>query len=116
VLQDLLPALPMPFACALLGMGADGHFASLFPDATNLAAGLDVDGAAWCIPVVTAASEYARISLTLAAILRSKLIVLLFFGDEKREVYARARAKSPGFPVTSLLAQDRTPVRVFWAA
>ena len=34
-------ALPAPFAVTLLGMGEDGHFASLFADADNLEQGLD---------------------------------------------------------------------------
>ena len=32
-LQEELKHIPFPFACSLLGMGEDGHFASLFPDA-----------------------------------------------------------------------------------
>jgi 6-phosphogluconolactonase len=68
--EELLQA-PFPFACALLGMGEDGHFASLFPDAENLQEGLDVDSRQLCIPVQTAASPHPRVSLTLSALSRS---------------------------------------------
>lgn len=115
-LNRLLPSMLRPCACALLGMGGDGHIASLFPDAGNLAEGLDADGAESCIVVRTAASEHLRISLTLAALLQSDVLVLLFFGTGKRAVYEQARAASSELPVAKLLAQKRTPVHVFWAA
>ncbi len=113
--DQTLHTLPRPFASALLGMGEDGHFASLFPDADNLDQGLDVDGAHMCLPISTAASPYPRVSLTLAAISRSDEVVLLIFGDAKREVYERARASGNTYPVARLLKQKRAPVRVFWA-
>ena len=107
--------VPFPFACSLLGMGADGHFASLFPDADNLAEGLDLESMTLCVPVRTAASPHARISLTLAALSRSDEIILLFFGDEKRAVYDRARDGDDRYPVTRLLRQKRAPVHLYWA-
>ncbi len=112
-LQDPLPMLP--FSCALIGMGTDGHFASLFPDADNLESGLDVESARLYIPVATAASPHPRVSMTLAGISRSDEIVLLFFGEEKLAIYEQARADANGFPVSKLLRQKRAPVRVFWA-
>ncbi len=112
-LQDPLPELP--FSCSLIGMGSDGHFASLFPDADNLEFGLDVESGRLYIPVTTAASPHPRVSMTLAGISRSDEVVLLFFGEEKLAVYERARADSNGFPVSKLLRQKRAPVRVFWA-
>ena len=108
-------ALPFPFACSLLGMGADGHFASLFPDADNLDDGLDMDGSKLCIPVSTSASPHPRISLTLAALSRSDEIVLLFFGEDKLAVYEDAKLQTNGYPVSRLLRQKRAPVRVYWA-
>lgn len=106
---------PFPFACSLLGMGTDGHFASLFPDADNLETGLDLESQILCLPIQTEASPYPRISLTLAALSRSDEIVLLFFGDEKRKIYDKAKAGNARYPVTRLLRQKRAPVNAYWA-
>ena len=114
-LNDELRLAPFPFACALLGMGEDGHFASLFPDADNLDEGLDVDSSELCIPVNTAASPYPRVSLTLSALSRSDEILLLIFGDAKRAVYETAKKQANGHPVSHLLRQKRAPVHVYWA-
>lgn len=114
-LNDEIRTVPFPFAVALLGMGSDGHFASLFPDAGNLDEGLDTENLAMCIPVTTAASPHVRISLTLSALSRSYEIVLLFFGDDKRAVYEAARDGDRQFPVSALLRQKRAPVHVYWA-
>ena len=113
--DQLIRVRPFPFACVLLGMGGDGHFASLFPDADNLEEGLDVDGERLCIPVTTAASPHSRVSLTLAALARSDAIVLLIFGDDKREVYEQAKRKGSKLPVAHLLKQKKAPVHVYWA-
>jgi 6-phosphogluconolactonase len=114
-LDGTIRKLPFPFACSLIGMGEDGHFASLFPDADELESALDVDYPGLCLPIETAASPHPRVSLTLAAISRSDEVALLIFGDAKREVYEQAKLKSNGFPVSWLLLQKRAPVRVFWA-
>lgn len=112
-LQDPLPVLP--FACSLIGMGDDGHFASLFPDAEQLALGLDVESGRLYMPITTAASLHRRISMTLAAISRSDEIALLFFGQQKLDVYNKSLKEANGYPVSRLLRQKRAPVRVFWA-
>ena len=107
--------VPFPFACSLLGMGADGHFASLFPDAKNLAEGLDLESSTLCLPVETQASPYSRVSLTLAALSRSHEIVLLIFGEDKRIVFEEAKDGNDLFPVRRLLMQKRAPVHTYWA-
>ncbi len=110
-----LRALPAPFAAALLGMGNDGHFASLFPDAANLGAGLDPAGETRCIAIVSEASPLRRVSLTLAALARSDAILILIFGDDKHRVLQRAGRGEGGYPVASLLALETTPISVYWA-
>jgi 6-phosphogluconolactonase len=108
-------ALPAPFAVTLLGMGEDGHFASLFADADNLEQGLDADGALLCIPVATAASPLRRVSLTLAALARSDEILLLVFGEQKRQVFETALQARDSYPVAALLALEHPPITIYWA-
>lgn len=114
-IDALIRTLPIPFACSLVGMGEDGHFASLFPDAPDLDAALDRDNTTLCRAVTTAASPHARVSLTLAALSRSDEIVLLIFGAAKRKVYEAAKTSGNTYPVAHLIKQKRAPVRVFWA-
>jgi 6-phosphogluconolactonase len=108
-------SLPFPFAAALLGMGEDGHFASLFPDAPNLGEGLDTESGTLCLPVVTAASPHPRVSLSLSALSRSDEIVLLVFGEAKLSVIEAAREAESNLPIARLLRQKRAPVNVYWA-
>ncbi len=114
-MAEEIRALPFPFAAALLGMGEDGHFASLFPDAANLGEGLDKDSATLCLPIATKASPHPRVSLSLSALSRSDEIVLLIFGEAKRSVIEAARKAENELPVARLLRQKRAPVNVYWA-
>jgi 6-phosphogluconolactonase len=102
-----------PFDVVLLGMGEDGHFASLFPGNPALAEGLDLDGGRLCLGVAAGqpAPEIPRVSLTLAALTQSRMIILLISGDAKRAVVEAPDGK----PIAALLAQTRTPVRIVWA-
>lgn len=103
--------LQEPFAAVLIGMGSDGHFASLFPDASNLKAGLDPDQSDLTIAVSTAASSHKRISMPMARLLRTKCLILLAFGDEKRTLIDAP----DDTPLRTLFEQSITPVQVFWA-
>lgn len=112
------PALEklMPFDALMLGMGEDGHIASLITGSPVLETAMDPDGAA-----LTAESPQGfgnppvpRITLTLAALLRSRAIFLLIAGELKRQVIARAQ-DGEDLPVRAILTQDRAPVRILWA-
>ncbi len=110
---------PQPFAATLLGMGADGHFASLFPGAPNLATGLDPATAAPAIAIVPdpmpAAGPHPRISLTLSRILKSRTIVLAITGADKRAVLEAAAAGDTTLPIAALLRASPGLV-VHWSA
>lgn len=104
-----------PFDVVLLGMGEDGHTASLFPGDPDLEAALSSNAALHHCHV-PGFSE-SRISLTPSALLDSKHIHLLMFGVKKRETYELAL--EPGavqeFPVRFLFQGEAPALQVFWA-
>jgi 6-phosphogluconolactonase len=105
-----------PFDAVLLGMGEDGHVASLIPGDPELAVKLDLEGETWLAetPEGLGSPPVARITLTLKALISSRAIFLLIAGGAKRGVVERALA-GEALPVRALLAQDRVPVRVLWS-
>ena len=111
------PALQklMPFDAVLLGMGEDGHIASLIPGSPVMVHAMDPDGRALTAesPQGFGSPPVARITLTFAALLQSRAIFLLIAGEAKRQVIARA-LDGEDLPVRAILAQDRVPVRIFW--
>ena len=110
-----LQSTALPFACVMLGMGEDGHFASLFPDFEGLDNALNPTNPALIVPVKTHASPYQRLSLTLSALLQTQHIVLLFFGQAKRAVFHAAKKGETSYPVHSLLINNSKPLTVIWA-
>ena len=107
-----LQALPLPFDAVYLGMGADGHFASLFPGDEALEA-----RQGRCIPVPAARSRLPRMSLTAPTLLDARRIFLLLSGPEKRAAYTRARQAGAyrEVPLRVVLQQETTPVVVIRA-
>ena len=100
-----------PFDVMLLGMGIDGHFASLFPDMVGDAS-LQVDAPPMILETGPKGSpSLPRVSMNLAMILQSRLLILLVNGTGKRAALEAARTNS-GFPVHALLKQDVTPLEI----
>lgn len=112
---DAALASTWPLDAVLLGMGDDGHFASLFPGSPTLRAGLDPSGRdrVIAVPAGEPAPPQPRISLTLPAVLHTRLLLLVIRGSEKLSVLERAGEEA--IPVAALLEQTITPLVVFWA-
>ncbi len=83
-------ALPERLDVTLLSMGEDGHCASLFPGSPQLA-----ERDRLCTTGVAPYAPYERITLTLPALARSKLVLILALGERKRDALARIRAGEP---------------------
>jgi 6-phosphogluconolactonase len=107
----------MPLDICLLGMGPDGHIASLIPGADGFETGSEPGFAkkVCAIHAHGAAGSPDRLSLTLHGILSSRRIVLLFMGQEKLNVFNEAKEGRGESPVRHLLSQKKTPVHTYWA-
>jgi len=114
---DALAHVPRPFDLVVLGMGDDGHTASLFPNSPNLAAAIDPAAAPACIAMRSPTAPHARLSLNASALLDSRRIVLFLNGAEKWRVYTAASLPGPvdDMPVRTILRQRRTPLDVIWS-
>lgn len=112
-----LSRVPRPFDVVVLGMGNDGHTASLFPGSLALSRALDASAPPGCVAVNALATPHARVSLNLAALLDARRIVLHIEGESKWQVYQRARVPGSAaeLPVRAILHQKEVPVDVFWA-
>jgi 6-phosphogluconolactonase len=115
-LQDL----PWPPDLVWLGMGADGHTASIFPG-PDLQAELDAPKARRAIGVMPdplpPEAPVARVTLTRAAILSARTILITITGAEKRAVLEQAIAdgQSSKLPIGRVLAEVDQPIDIHWA-
>jgi 6-phosphogluconolactonase len=109
--------MPRPFDFVLLGMGDDGHMASLFPNSPGLERGLDLHQPPGCLAAVGPAEPRARLSLNLRALVDARRIAVLIVGASKWETYQRARQPGPvtQMPVRALSLQQNVPVTVYWS-
>ena len=109
-----MSAIPFPLDVVVLGMGGDGHTASLFPAAPGLDHALTSEGPiAWVRP---ATAPHARLTLTLPVLLAARHLHLLLAGVVKRQVYEEAtQASNPTLPVSLLLNHPACTVQV-WIA
>jgi 6-phosphogluconolactonase len=94
------PARPL-FDCLLLGLGADGHLASLLPGQPVLE-----ERTGWAAPVPEGASR-PRITLTYPALESSAVTVFFVTGSGKAEALRGARAGNPALPAGRFRPQGR---------
>lgn len=122
--QDLAQAASLALQAAgtadvlVLGMGADGHTASLFPQALNLSEALDLQNAQPCIAMelvqLPANAPFQRITQTLAQLLRSRHLVLPLSGADKLATLRLALdCVSHPYPISHVLHQTETPIALW---
>ena len=108
----------LPFAASLLGMGDDGHVASLFAGMPGLAEGIDFAAQPSALVGLAPDEPRVRLSLNLAMLANTQWLGVLLFGESKGRMLERVLVNDPttqALPIYHLLWQAPRPVQVYWA-
>mgnify|MGYP003503168441 FL=1 len=108
----------LPFSVVLLGVGEDGHIASLFPGMPGIDQALDLGQAPGALVGLAPDWPQVRLSLNLSMLLSTGWLGLLAFGETKRERIEAVLADTPAsrqWPLHALLWQARVLPNIYWA-
>ena len=123
VIADYLQAthstvdVPRAFDVVILGMGGDGHTASFFPDASNIAQLIDIDSNDALLTCSSASTQVERVTWSLPVLLNTSFLALHFTGEDKKAVFEQASEGGDvrELPIRSALFQDRVTLNVYYA-
>jgi 6-phosphogluconolactonase len=112
---DNLKKMRTPFDVLILGMGEDGHTASLFPCSKQIAQGLDMESGDTFIAVQPTTAPNQRMSLTLPALLNSNQIFLHLTGESKKELMNTVLSDDDAMVMPIRAVINNADVELLWA-
>jgi len=124
LVADNVRRMASPFTAVVLGMGNDGHTASLFPDApaAELNSAMDLQSLHTVSMMHPPSVEQDRITLTRAALLNAKNRYLHMTGSGKCQVLhdalqdmSVAQYRAGDAPITGLVVEKPERMSVFWS-
>jgi 6-phosphogluconolactonase len=113
-----LQAFGLPLDIAVIGMGSDGHIASLFVESADYEKAMQLDATRTVLPIRFETPEHKtdRLSFTLAALLQARRVLFCIAGADKREVLEQSLdGRAPHYAVARFLAAYNGPVDIFWS-
>ncbi|GGI75450.1 6-phosphogluconolactonase [Legionella impletisoli] len=115
-IEQTIALLPT-FDAVILGMGEDGHTASLFPCSPEIKMGLDDETTSAVLEVHPMYAPYQRISLTKKRLLNSRVVFLHLVGEKKLAVFNQAleRVDPLEMPIRAFLHHHQCDVQVMYS-
>ena len=113
--RNELAASALGLDVVVLGMGDDGHTASFFPNGDRLPEALDIKTVSALLPMQAPNAGEPRLTFTLPAVLKAKVLCLHIEGAKKQTVLEKAMAGTDvlDMPIRAVLQSDR-PLDIFW--
>ena len=111
--EQVLQQVKLPFDVIVLGMGDDGHTASLFPCCKELSQAMDPNNQQKCIVTKPKNAPYERISLTFSTISKAKNLILHLRGSSKLRTFELAMTlkDSNKMPIYAFTEQH---LEIYW--
>jgi len=110
-----LEALTLPLDVLILGMGNDGHTASLFPDAPELVHAMDVQCRHLVAAMTPPSQEQQRITLTYALMNNARFTALHLRGGDKLETLKLAMSQPEDMLAMPVRGFLKPGLQVFWS-
>ena len=112
--EQILQQVKLPFDVIILGMGDDGHTASLFPCCKELTQAMDPNNKQKCIVTKPKNAPYERISLTFSTIIKAKQLILHLSGSSKLQTFefAMTLRDAKKMPIYAFMEQ---PLKIYWS-
>lgn len=107
----------LPLDVLILGMGEDGHTASIFPCCEHLSQALNLNNTDALMKTMPKSAPYERITFTLASLLTSNNHFLHISGSVKKQVLDKALSGSDEaeMPIRAFLQHPSVNTQVYWA-
>lgn len=108
----------LPFDITVIGMGADGHIASLFAESADYQAAMEAAAGRVVMPMRFApgVGKTDRLSFTLPALLQTRHVLFCISGADKRDVLEHSLdGRARHYAVARFLAEYAGPVDIFWS-
>ncbi|KXO11604.1 6-phosphogluconolactonase, eukaryotic type [Marinobacter excellens LAMA 842] len=113
--RSALAGLKLPLDVLILGMGNDGHTASLFPDAPELPDAMDLESRDLVLAMNPPSQAQQRITLTRPVLAGARYTALHLKGNDKLDTLAAAMARPEAIMAMPVRAFLKPGLKVFWS-